>query len=53
MNYMIEGMGSRTLSKSKAWLYKYPDVCHKLLQMLTDIIVDHLIGQAAAGAQVP
>lgn len=52
MNYMIEGMGSRTLSKSKAWLYRYPEACHQLLQLLTDVVVDHLVGQVVAGAQL-
>lgn len=52
MDYMIEGMGSRTLSKSKSWLYRYPEECHELLQLLTNVIVDHLVGQATAGAQV-
>lgn len=49
---MIEGGGSKTMSKSKAWLYRYPSDSHKLLQILTDVIVDYLIGQVNAGAQV-
>ena len=52
MSYMIEGGGSTTLSKSKSWLYRYPEDSHKLLQMLTDVIVRYLIGQVEAGAQV-
>lgn len=52
MSYMIEGGGSKTMSKSKAWLYRYPDESHKLLQILTDAIVDFLVGQVRAGAQV-
>ena len=52
MSYMIEGGGSKTMSKSKAWLYRYPSESHKLLQILTDVIVDYLIGQAHSGAQV-
>ena len=52
MSYMIEGGGSKTMSKSKAWLYAYPKESHKLLQILTDVIVDFLIGQVRAGAQV-
>ena len=52
MSYMIEGGGSKTMSKSKAWLYAYPKESHKLLQILTDVIVDFLIGQVKAGAQV-
>ena len=52
MSYMIEGGGSTTLSKAKKWLYVYPDDSHKLLQLLTDVIVDYLIAQVEAGAQV-
>ncbi|KAM4642685.1 uroporphyrinogen decarboxylase [Discoglossus pictus] len=51
MTYMIEGGGSNTMSKAKRWLYKHPSASHQLLQLLTDIIVDYLVGQVAAGAQ--
>jgi len=52
MSYMIEGGGSKTMSKSKAWLYRHPEASHQLLQILTDVIVDYLVAQAAAGAQL-
>lgn len=52
MSYMIEGGGSKTMSKSKAWLYRHPAESHRLLQILTDVIVDFLVGQVRAGAQV-
>ncbi len=52
MAYMIEGGGSTTHSKSKKWLYCYADASNQLLQRLTDVIVDYLIGQVHAGAQV-
>lgn len=52
MSYMIEGGGSSTHSKAKRWLYRYPEASHMLLKMLTDVIVDYLLGQVAAGAQV-
>ncbi len=45
MSYMIEGGGSKTMSKSKAWLYRYPAESHKLLQILTDVIVDFWLGK--------
>lgn len=51
MTYMIEGGGSNTMSKAKRWLYQYPEASHKLLTLLTDVIVDYLVGQVAAGAQ--
>lgn len=52
MAYMVEGGGSKTLSKAKSWLYKYPQESHALLQKITDVIVDFLVGQVRAGAQV-
>ena len=52
MAYMIEGGGSTTHSKSKRWLYTHVDASHQLLQRLTDVIVEYLIGQVHAGAQV-
>lgn len=52
MCYMIEGGGSKTMSKAKKWLYKYPEESKKLLQILTDVIVKYLIEQVKAGAQM-
>lgn len=52
MAYMIEGGGSKNLSKAKAWLFDYPEESHKLLQKITDIAVEFLVGQIKAGAQV-
>lgn len=52
MGYMIEGGGSKTLSKAKKWLYKYPELSHDLLQLLTDVIIDYLVMQIEAGAQI-
>ncbi|XP_069794969.1 uroporphyrinogen decarboxylase [Narcine bancroftii] len=51
MAYMIEGGGSNTMSKAKRWLYQYPVACHKLLKILTNVIIDYLVGQVTAGAQ--
>ncbi|XP_062375728.1 uroporphyrinogen decarboxylase [Sardina pilchardus] len=51
MAYMIEGGGSTTHSKAKRWLYRHPEASHRLLKQLTDVIVEYLVGQVAAGAQ--
>ncbi|KAJ3194639.1 Uroporphyrinogen decarboxylase in heme biosynthesis [Irineochytrium annulatum] len=51
MAYMIEDGGSKTLSKAKSWLFKHEKESHRLLQMITDVTVDFLIGQVRAGAQ--
>ncbi|RLU19763.1 hypothetical protein DMN91_008321 [Ooceraea biroi] len=52
MGYMIQGGGSSTMAKARSWLYKYPEDSHKLLRMITDIIVDYLVMQVKAGAQL-
>ncbi|KAF8985673.1 Uroporphyrinogen decarboxylase in heme biosynthesis [Entomortierella lignicola] len=52
MAYMIEGNGNRMLSKAKGWLYEYPEESMELLQRITDVIVDFLVGQVHAGAQM-
>merc|ERR1711923_14611 len=52
MGYMVEGSGSKTYSASKKWLYQNEDETNKLLDALTENIIDHLVGQANAGAQM-
>ena len=51
MAYMIEGSGSKTWSNAKKWLYQNETESTRLLQKLTDIIVDYLVQQVRAGAQ--
>ena len=50
--YMIEGGGSKTFTKAKSWLYRYPQETKDLLQRITDIAIDFLAEQVIAGAQV-
>lgn len=52
MGYMIEGGGSKTMSKAKFWLSNYTEDAKKLLEMLTSAIVDYLEMQVKAGAQL-
>lgn len=52
MAYMIEGGGSKTLTKAKTWLWKYPEESKALLKRITDVNVEYLVGQVKAGAQV-
>lgn len=52
MGYMIEGGGSKTMSKAKKWLYRYPQEAHKVLTILTNVIIDYLVMQVEAGAQI-
>eukprot|EP00124_Ichthyophonus_hoferi_P003927 Ihof_evm6s381 gene=Ihof_evmTU6s381 len=52
MAYMVEGGGSKTFSKAKSWLYRYPEASTQLLQHIANISVDYLVGQVKAGAQM-
>jgi uroporphyrinogen decarboxylase len=50
--YMVEGKGSKTWDKAKQFLYTHPERAHALLQKITDITIDYLKAQAAAGADM-
>jgi uroporphyrinogen decarboxylase len=52
MCYMIEGGGSKTMSKAKKWLYQEPLVSVQLLDLIADKVTDHLVEQVRAGAQM-
>lgn len=52
MGYMIEGGGSKTMSKAKHWLEAYPEESNKLLTLLKEVIVDYLVMQVKSGAQI-
>lgn len=52
MGYMIEGSGSKTYSASKKWLYQNDKEANILLDALTENVIDHLVAQAEAGAQM-
>lgn len=52
MAYMIEGGGSKAFKTARRWLYQYPESSQQLLQRITDVLVDYLIGQVDAGAQM-
>lgn len=48
--YMVEGKGSKTWDKAKAFAYTQPLVAHSLLQKITDITIQYLKAQVKAGA---
>ena len=52
MVYMIEGGSSKTYSKSKRWLYMDPEESSHLLRIITRVVIDYLVEQVKAGAQV-
>ncbi|MEX0600954.1 MAG: uroporphyrinogen decarboxylase [Rhodothermales bacterium] len=51
MAYMIEGGGSKHFVKARSWLYRYPEASRELLETLTDLLIEYLVGQVDAGAQ--
>lgn len=50
--YMVEGGGSTMFTKSRRWVFQYPQETHRLLDMLTNILCEFLLGQICAGAQI-
>jgi len=48
-SYMIEGGSSRDLKKTKQWLFHQPDNFKRLLEVLTDAIIENLNDQIDAG----
>ena len=52
MSYMVEGGGSKNFSKCKGWVFRHPEASHRLLDMLTRVSIDYLVGQVRAGAQM-
>ena len=50
--YMVEGGGSKTYSKAKSWLYKHEKETNLVLDAITDLLIEYLICQVRAGAQM-
>lgn len=50
--YMVEGKGSKTFSKAKSFLYRYPDASHVLLEMITTSTIRYLKAQVRAGVDI-
>ncbi|KAF3168085.1 Uroporphyrinogen decarboxylase in heme biosynthesis [Orbilia oligospora] len=52
MSYMIEGGGSKMFIQVKTWVFRYPEESKRLLQMITDVVVEYCAEQVVAGAQL-
>jgi uroporphyrinogen decarboxylase len=50
--YMIEGGSSNAFTKSRKWLFAYPEESKRLLDMITEVVCQFLIAQISAGAQI-
>lgn len=50
-SYMVEGRGSKEFRLIKGLMFEQPDQAHRLLQIVTDSVIQYLQAQVAAGAQ--
>lgn len=50
-SYMVEGRGSKEFRLIKGLMYEHPQAAHKLLQVVTDAVIEYLDAQVQAGAQ--
>lgn len=50
--YMVEGSGSKTFSKARGMLYTNPTMAHALLDKITQVTIEYLQLQIAAGADM-
>lgn len=50
-SYMVEGKGSKEFSLIKSMMFEEPTATHRLLQIVTDSVIDYLKAQVSAGAQ--
>jgi len=49
--YMVEGRGSRDFSIVKKMMYSTPEIFHVLMNKISDMLIEYLDAQAAAGVQ--
>lgn len=49
--YMVQGEGSKTFDKAKAFLFQHPDAARHVMKELTKATIDYLQAQIKAGAQ--
>lgn len=50
-SYMVEGRGSKEFSLIKSLMFEQPEATHRLLQIVTDSVIEYLKAQVSAGAQ--
>jgi len=50
-SYMVEGSGSKAFRRIKGLMFESPESAHKLLQIVTDSVIQYLKAQVASGAQ--
>ncbi len=50
--YMVEGSGSKTFSRARAFLFRHPELAHRLLERLTETLIVYLKKKIARGVHV-
>ena len=50
--YMVEGGGAKSYTHARKWLFMHPEAAHQLLQLITEVLVEYLVCQVQAGAQL-
>ena len=50
--YMIEGQGTKTYTISKKMMYQNPDLLHKILKKVTEVVKHYMEKQIQAGIEV-
>ena len=50
--YMVEGGGSRTWDSARRFMYLHPEATHDLMGRMSDVIIEYLVLQVEAGAQL-
>jgi len=50
-SYMVEGKGSKEFRLIKGLMFEEPKAAHRLLQVVTDSVIEYLKAQVSAGAQ--
>ncbi|MEY4875735.1 MAG: uroporphyrinogen decarboxylase [Bacteroidota bacterium] len=50
--YMVEGKGSKSFDKAKQFCFSEPELAHQLLQKITNVTIEYLKLQVAAGVDV-
>ncbi len=49
--YLVEGRSSREYPRTKALMYGEPELWHRLMERLTEVVIRYLRAQVAAGAE--
>lgn len=51
MSYMVEGKGSKNFDVVKEFIYREPALAHRLMQVLSDAIIEYLNAKIRAGCE--